>query len=160
MAALTADVHIPHLGTPTKLSVKAIGADTFFAGALVFADSANGKAQVVPASGDAFLGICATQVIATAADDLVEIYIDGCHALAFAGAAEADVGNVVVIDIGGGTLTDNEADVVSAADATVAAADILIGKCIGLNRDEVTRGWVQLHLTSGIATSAGIGWGG
>ncbi len=159
MAALTADVHIPHLGTPTKLSVKAIGADTFFAGALVFADSANGKAQVVPATGDAFLGICAKQVVA-ATDDLVEIYIDGTHAIAFAGAAEADVGNVVVIDIGGGTLTDNEADVVSAADATVAAADILIGKCVGLNADEPARGWVQLHVTSGIATSAAIGWGG
>ena len=51
-------------------------------------------------------------------------------------------------------------DIVSAADATVAAADILIGKCVGLNRDEVTRGWVQLHVTSGIATAAGIGWGG
>lgn len=160
MAALTADVHIPHLGTPTKLKVKAIGADTFFAGALVYADSANGKAQVVPATGDAFLGICAAQVVAAAADDLVEIYIDGCHAIAFTGAAEADVGNVVVVDIGGGTLTDNEADLVSAVDATVAAADILIGKCVGLSQEEPTRGWVQLHLTSGIATAAGIGWGG
>ena len=67
MAALTADVHIPHLGTPTKIAVKAVGADTFFAGALVFADGTNGKAQVVPAATDAFLGICAKQVVAAAA---------------------------------------------------------------------------------------------
>lgn len=156
MAALTADVHIPHLGNPTKIAVKAIGADTFYAGALVFADSANGKAQVVPAVNDSFLGICAKQVVAAAADDLVEIYIDGVWALAFTGAAEVDVGQVVVVDIGEGTLSDNEADLVSAADATVAATDILIGKCVGLNRDETTRGWVQLHTPSGIANV--LGW--
>ena len=156
MAALEADVHIPHLGTPTKISVKAIGADTFFAGALVFADGTNGKAQVVPAATDSFLGICAKQVVATAADDLVEIYVDGIHALAFTGVAEADVGQTVVVDMTG-TLSDNETDLVSAADATIVAGDILVGKCIGINAEETTRGWVMLHTPSGVANV--LGWG-
>ena len=155
MAALTADVHIPHLGTPTKLSVKAVGADTFFAGALVFADGTTGKAQVVPAATDSFLGICAAQVIATAADDLVEVYVDGIHALAFTGVAEVDVGQTVVVDMSG-TLSDNEADLVSAADATIVAGDVLVGKCLGINREETTRGWVQLHTGSGVANA--LGW--
>ena len=93
MGALTADVHISHRGVAKKITVKAIGADTFFAGSLVFADKDNGKAQLLPASGDHFLGICTKQVIATAADDLVEIYSHGEFALSFIGAAEADVGD-------------------------------------------------------------------
>jgi hypothetical protein len=156
MAALTADVHIPHLGTPTKIAVKAVAADTFYAGALVFADGTTGKAQVVPAATDSFLGICAAQVVATAADDLVEIYVDGIWALAFTGVAEVDVGQTVVVDMSGGALSDNEADLVSAADATIVAGDILIGKCIGINQEDTSRGWVQLHTPSGIANV--LGW--
>jgi hypothetical protein len=155
MAALTADVHIPHLGTPTKIKVKAVGADTFYAGALVFADGTNGKAQVVPAATDSFLGICAKQVVVSAADELVEIYVDGIWALAFTGVAEVDVGQTVVVDMTG-TLSDNEADLVSAADATIVAGDILIGKCIGINEEETTRGWVMLHTPSGVANV--LGW--
>ena len=157
--ALTADIHIPHLGTPTKLKVKAIGADTFFAGALVFADGTSGKAQVVPAATDSFLGICAKQVVATAADQLVEIYVDGIWALAFAGVAEADVGQVVIVDMDGGALSDDEGDLVAAADSAgnePVAGDILIGKCVGINEEETTRGWVMLHTPSGIANV--LGW--
>ena len=155
MAGLTADVHIPHLGTPTKIALKAIGADTFFGGAMVFADGTSGKLQAVPAATDHFIGICAKQAVITAADQLVEVYIDGVHALAFTGVAEADVGNVVVVNMDG-TLSDNEADLESAADATIVAGDILIGKCIGINRDETTRGWVQLHVGSSVANV--LGW--
>ena len=155
MAALTADVHHPSRGLVKKINVKAIAADTFFAGALVFADASNGKAQVVPASADHFLGICVKQVIATAADDLVEIYSEGEFALAFAGAAEVDVGNAVVIDISG-AKTDNPEDIVSAADATILAGDILIGRCVGLNEDQTSLGWVELHKGSGVANL--LGW--
>ncbi len=156
MAALTADVHIPHLGTPTKISLKAIGADTFYAGALLFADGTNGKLQAVPAATDSFIGICAKQKVVTAADELVEVYVDGIHALAFTGVAEVDVGQTVVVNMDG-TLSDNETDLESAADATIVAGDILIGKCIGINREETTRGWVMLHVPSGVANV--LGWG-
>jgi len=156
MAALTADVDIPHLGTPTKLSVKCVGADTFFKGALVFADGTNGKAQAVPAATDSFLGICAENTVTTAADELVPIYLDGVWALAFTGVAEVDVGQTVVVDMTG-TLSDNETDLVSAADATIVAGDILVGKCVGINETDTTRGWVMLHTPSGVANV--LGWG-
>ncbi len=155
MAALTADVQISHRGPAKKITVKAIGADTFFAGAMVFADGANGKAQVVPAATDHFLGICVKQVVATAANDLVEIYSEGEFALAFIGAAEADVGDAVVIDMNG-TLSDNQTDIVSAIDATVAAGDILVGRCSGLNEEETSLGWVELHKGGGVANV--LGW--
>ncbi len=157
MAALSADVHIPRLGGPvTKIAIKAVGADTFYAGALVFADGTNGKAQAVPAATDSFLGICVKQVVAAAADDLVEIYIDGVWALQFAGAAEVDVGTGVFVDIGGGALTDNETDLVSGADATPVAGDILIGKCIGLAGFDSSRGWVQLHTGDSVVNVLGV----
>ncbi len=155
MSALSADVHHPRRGRTKKIVVKAIGADTFFAGALVFADSANGKAQVVPADSDHFLGVCVKQVVATAADDLVEIYSEGEFAFAFAGAAEVDVGNAVVIDVSG-AKTDNPEDIVSAADATIVAGDILVGRCSGLNEEQTSLGWVELHKGSGVANL--LGW--
>jgi hypothetical protein len=156
MAALTADVHIPHKGTPTKLSVKAVGADTFFAGALVYADATSGKAQAVPASGDFFIGICAKQVVAAAADALVDIYVDGLWALAYGSAAEGDQGEAIVIDVVGGTLSDNEADLVTGTAATLAANDILIGKMLAMNYEETSRAWVQLM--PGWIYSATLGW--
>ena len=156
MAVLAVDIDIPHLGTPTKVTVKALaGGDIFYKGALVFADSTAGLAQVLPAAGDSFLGICAENTVAAAGGD-VPIYIDGTWALKFVGAAAADVGNTVVVDMDGGALSDNETDLVSAADATIVAGDILIGKCVGLNTADVTRGWVMLHTPSGIANA--LGW--
>ncbi len=155
MSALTADVHHPRRGATKKIVVKAIGADTFFAGALIFADSANGKAQAVPAANDHFLGIVVKQVVATAADDLIEVYSEGEFSLAFAGAAEADVGDAVVIDASG-AKTDNPEDIVSAADATIAAGDILVGRCVGLNEETAAQGWVELHKGGGVANV--LGW--
>jgi hypothetical protein len=155
MAALSADVHIPHLGTPTKMTVRALGADTFYAGSLVFADSTGGLAQLVPAVNDTFLGICAKQVTTTAALDPVEIYVDGIHALAFIGAADVDAGKVVFQDIDG-TQSDNETDLVAELDGPPVAGDILIGKCLGLNTEETSRGWVLLHTASGSANV--LGW--
>ncbi|RLB49615.1 MAG: hypothetical protein DRI90_24370, partial [Deltaproteobacteria bacterium] len=147
MAALTAGVDLPHKGNldAYKIAVKAIGADTFYKGAIVYADAANGKAQVsVPAAGDVFLGICAETVVATAADDLVEIYTGGLWALNFATPAEGDVGDVCVMDIGG-SPTDNIEDAETGADATLAADDILIGKILAIDTEETTRAWVQLR---------------
>lgn len=156
MGVLTTDVDIPHLGDVVKITVNALsGGDTFYKGALVFADSSLGLAQVLPAAGDSFLGICAENTVA-AAGDPVPIYITGTWALKFTGAAAVDVGQTVVVDMSGGALSDNEEDLVSAADATIVAGDILVGKCIGINTADTSRGWVMLHTPSGIANA--LGW--
>jgi hypothetical protein len=157
MAALSADVDLPHKGdlSEHKISVKSITADTFYKGALVFADATNGKAQVsTPAAGDVFLGICAKQVVAET-DDLVDIYTGGLWAIPFVGAAEGDVGDVCIVDVGT-TPTDNPAETVTGADATLAANDLLIGKIIAIDIEEITSGWVQLR--PGWLYSATLGW--
>jgi len=156
MAVMAADALMPHKGTPTKLSVACTGADTFYKNALVFADTA-GTAQVsVPDAGDYFLGICAEQVTTTAAGDLVDIYVDGLFAIAFETPAEADVGDVCVVDISDGGRTDNQTDAMTGADATLANNDILIGKILAIDAEETTRGWVQIQ--PGWIYSAALGW--
>jgi len=157
MAALAVDIDSPHKGPLTKLTVKAVGADTFYKGAFVFGDAANGKAQVTaPATGDVFLGVCAEQVVATAADDPVDIYVEGTFAFAMATPVEGDVGDVCVVDIAGGTNTDNPADAVTGNDATLAATDILIGKILAIDIEETTRAWVKID--PGWIYSTTIGW--
>jgi len=159
MAAMAADADHPHKGNleEYKIAVKAVGADTFYKGALVFGDAANGKAQVTtPAAGDVFLGICAKQVVATAADDLVEIYTGGLWALNFETPAEGDVGDVCVVNIDDAGRSDNVTDAMTGADATLAANDILIGKILAIDTEETTRGWVLLQ--PGYIYSATLGW--
>lgn len=147
MAALTADVQIPALGaTAVKLALPAVGADTFYAGALVYADATNGKCQVTMAAGDRFLGICAKQKVVAAADELVDVYVDGIFLLPFNGAAVDDVGEKVWMDTD--VATDNPADLLPDADITLAANDVLIGKCLGLSGSS---GWVKLHTIAGLA---------
>lgn len=160
MAALSADVHIPHKGTPTKISLPATGADTFYAGALVFIDVSNNTGQVQVASlaaTDVLAGICAKQVTTTAAGDLVEVYIDGVHALPLSAVAATDVGSFAVCDING-TWTDNPADVVAAVDITLATNDVLVGPIIGQNTDETDKWWVRL--TPGYVYDLALGTGG
>ena len=156
MAALTADVDHPHKGPLTKLAVKAIGADTFYKGALVYADAANGKAQVsVPATGDVFIGICAEQVVATAADDLVDIYVDGLWSLNVTTPAVADVGLAFFMNVDG-TPTDNANDAIQPGDAALANTDILIGKLLAIDSDDSTRGWFRIDV--GWIYDDAIGW--
>ena len=156
--AMTADADHPHKGNldDHKIAVKAVGGDTFYKGALVYADAATGKAQVsTPAAGDVFLGICAKQVVATAADDLVEIYTGGLWALNMTTPVEGDVGDVCCMDVTG-TPTDNAADAVTGVDATLAANDILIGKILAIDIEETTRAWVMLE--PGWIYSTTLGW--
>lgn len=127
MAALTASVHLPYMGLATKIEVPAIGADTFYAGALVYADATNGKAQVGSlAAGDFFIGICAKKTVTTAADDLVPIYVNGVVGFPISGTTSADIGKLTVIDAS--AITDNPADVKCSADITDAANDICLGQ--------------------------------
>jgi len=158
MGALTADTDHPHKGNldEFKISVKAVAGDTFYKGALVYGDATNGKAQVtVPAAGDVFLGICAKQVVATAADDLVDIYTGGLWALNMTTPVEGDVGDVCIMDVTG-SPTDNAADAVTGTDATLAANDILIGKILAIDVEETSRAWVQVR--PGMIYSATLGW--
>ena len=146
MAVLANDLHVAHMsegvGAPCLMTVKAVGADTFFAGALVYLDSSTGKAQVVPETGDRFYGICAKQVVATAADDRVDVYVGGIWLLPVVGAEEDDCGELICSDIS--APTDNPADLVSFGDLTPATNDIAIGRAISLDFDQTDHLWVAL----------------
>lgn len=155
MAVLDADVHIPHKGTPTKMAMPCAGADIFYAGALLYADAADGLVQALPAAGDVFAGICAKQVTTTAANDLVEVYVDGIHALAYASAAEGDqMDHIVIVALG--TLSDNEADAQVVLTGALAGNDIRIGKMRGMNQQDTSRAWIELH--PGEVWSLTLGW--
>ena len=158
MGVLTADLTLNWQGPqPTKIPVLAIAADTFFKGALLFADGTNGKIQALPASGDVFIGICAEQVIAAAADDIVEVYVDGVWLLPYTTPAQGDVGGMCKVDLGG-TLSDNIADCLGPATAA-AAGDIAIGVILGIGTSfESTVGWVKLFPGFVFDPVAGSGW--
>jgi hypothetical protein len=155
MAALSADVQIAQQGPVIKHGVKAIGADTFYAGAAVFADATNGKAQVVPEAGDIFIGICAEQKVVSAADEIVNIYVSGLFLIPFATPAEANVGEMIMLDISA-TQSDNFADWIPQSDTTAAANDIGLGRCVSI--DSGGDGWV--YVQPGILYVATAGWGG
>ena len=142
MAALTADTMV-ETKNPTKHGIEAVGADTFYGGALVFGDATNGKAQVVPAAGDVFLGICAQQKVVEAADEIVEVYCEGMALLPIDSVAQSNVGDTVFLDIGT-DQSDNPADLSMSApggEAGLAANDILIGKIISIQDGKA---WVRL----------------
>jgi hypothetical protein len=169
MAALTGSADLQHKGNldKYKLSVKCIGADTFYMGALVYADITNGKAQSVPASGgnwadtDKLIGICAKTTVTTAADQMVEIYTGGLWAIPGAVAVvEGDVGDVLVIDADGGVgaMSDNPADGVTGTAATLADGDILIGKILAVDATDATRCWVRLQPGWNYEATGVLGW--
>jgi len=158
MAVLAADVHIPHLGNPTKVPVRVAGADTFYAGACVFAVVATGYAVCLPAASTPFLGICTRHFTTTAAGDYIEIWVNGVFKFPVLTAAIAigSMGDMVICDAtAAGTLTDNVKDYVVDKVATLAATDILIGQIVGLNADGTT--YVQLKTNTGVANALGFG---
>ena len=158
MAALTGSVDLQHKGNldKWKLSVKAVGADTFYAGALVYGDATNGKAQAVPVATDYLLGICAKTKVVTAADQMVEIYTGGLWAIPCTVAiVEGDVGDVLIMNIGT-TQSDNPADLVTGTAATTGANDPLFGKILAVDATDVTRCWAML--TPGWIYSTTLGW--
>lgn len=129
MASLTADAHVPHFGSPTCVDIPCTAADTFYAGAIVFADDDNGKAQVGSLNAaDNFLGICARQTVTAAADELVPVFVDGVHGFKISGTTAADIGHIAVMD--SSAITDNPDDLVAAADITEAANDTLLGTIV------------------------------
>lgn len=160
MAALTGAAHHEHKGNLAggKLAVKAIGADTFYAGAIVYGDGTNGKAQVVPAATDVFLGICAKTVVVTAADQLVEIYTTGLwKVLNDTTVVEGDVGDVLIQD-SDGTFTDNMADCVTAAAAGIDDDNVLIGKILAVDANDSNYCWVAIEPGWIYEATGVLGW--
>jgi len=126
MAVLAADANAETVGTPTKISLSANGADVFYRGAVVFIDTGGG-AQVVPAAGDRVAGLCCQQQTTTAAGDEVEVYSEGLFWLPVGtNITAADEGELLILDIGT-TQSDNPGDFVSAGDTTLAANDAAVG---------------------------------
>ena len=126
MAVLAADANVETVGHATKCSFSANGADTFYRGAVLYADTGGGV-QLVPAAGDQIVGIVAQQVTTTAAGDEVEAYVDGVFWMPVGtNITAADEGTRIVNDMDS-TQSDNVADFVSQADITVVANDQSLG---------------------------------
>ncbi len=138
MAALDKNLNVEHLaGTLTKIAVPCDGADKFYAGALAYykySSTASGKLTVAPAATDRFAGVVAKYVETLAADELVEIVIDGVIGLpaAIANIDALDMGDFLGFDINVGAATDNVADLIPLTGVTLAAGDICIGKAVGI----------------------------
>lgn len=141
------------------ISVPCTAADIFYAGAIVWALAA-GKFGVAPAAGDRAVGICCKQVTTTAADQLVDIYIDGVFEFpTLASVTVADTGSGIIMPASG--PTDNPADCVSVEDATLAVNDCYIGRIVSwLNSKPIVRldniGTIMSSVTAGSAT---VHWG-
>lgn len=138
MAALAQDANVCQVGGG---GVKVVGpahqADTFYAGALLFALNigTTGKVSCVPTSGTAerFLGICSKRQVTTAADQLVEYFVSGIFLFPAIGTiAATDIGSYLTADKSG-TISDNPADLVSSLDITAATGDCVIGRIVGMD---------------------------
>lgn len=152
MAALTADTEIPHGAGARFMTLKAVGADVFYKGALVVYDLATGFIQV-PQAGDAadeFAGFVAEQTTTTAQGDEVLVMTEGEALIAYGTTAlQADEGDLLFRDLTADS--DNPADLLSATYA--ASADLAIGRIIRF--ESATDGsWVRLHDKSATATGA------
>ncbi len=154
MAVLAKDLHIPHVGNPTKVPIRVAGADEFYAGALVFAAAAGGAVALAAASLP-FLGIVTRHFTTTAAGDLIECFVDGVFKFpTISTITGADEGDALIMDASG-TLSDNPADCVSAVDATIVVTDVLIGQILTVVSDGF---FVQLKKGTGVYNANG--WGG
>jgi len=151
MAALTADVQVPHGANYRVMTLKCVGADTFYAGAIVVYDAATGFMQNPTGSAaDEFAGIVAEQTTTTAQGDEVLVMTEGEALIAYGTTAlQADEGDLLFRDITANS--DNPADLLSATYA--ASADVAIGRIIRF--ESATDGsWVRLHDKSATATGA------
>lgn len=151
MAALTADVEIPHGANARFMSLKCVGADTFYKGAIVVYDASTGYIQAPTGSAaDEFAGIVAEQTVTTAQGDEVLVMTEGEALIPYGTTAlQADEGDLLFRDISANT--DNPEDLLSATYA--ATADVAIGRIIRFE-SATEGGWVRLHDKSSTATGA------
>lgn len=139
MAALAANAYVSTKGPISVSKFKANAADEYFAGAIVYADTAGG-CQVTAAAGDRVLGICRKYHNASAGDE-IEVITRGTVVLPIGtNIAAADEGEILVND--GPTSTDNPGDLVAGGDITLATNDAAVGriKRVTTSRMEVELG--------------------
>ena len=152
MAALTADVYLTTGANYRQMTLKCVGADTFYKGALVVYDLATGFIQV-PQAGDAadeFAGFVVEQTTTTAQGDEVLVQTEGEVLIAYGTTAlQADEGDLLFRDLTADS--DNPEDLLSATYA--ASADLAIGRIIRFE-SATAGGWVRMHDKSATATGA------
>lgn len=128
---LTGDIQVSTVGVPTKCTFSSAGADTFYRGSIVYADTAGGV-QTVPEAGDRAVGISVKKQVTTGAGQEVEVYTEGLFWVPIGtDVAAADEGDFLMIDADV-DLCDNFALTYSAADCAtgVAENDIVIGQIL------------------------------
>jgi len=150
MAVLAADVYVQHGANARFMTLKAVGADIFYKGAIVVYDLSTGYMQV-PAGGsaDVFAGIVAEQTTTTAQGNEVLVQTEGEALIVYNSVLQADEGDLLFRDISANS--DNPGDLLSAADA--ATADVAIGRIFRIE-SLTLGGWVRLHDNSAVATGA------
>ncbi len=142
MAVLAANIDVSWVGNPNKLTFAATAADTYYCGSLVFIIKGTGKVQPLAAANYNFAGICVEKQTIAAADDPVEVFVDGIFLLPIGSAiSAADEGDLLIMDASG-TLSDNPADLVSNLDATGVATDVVVGRVLRV--PDAAHMWVQL----------------
>ena len=156
MAARTADAIINSYSNPVVITVPVEGADEFYRGAVVWTDlTNNGKATVAPASGDRPLGICTHHQTTTAANDEIEVVVNGIVEVPCAATiTAADNSSLLVYDVNV-AITDNTADAVSDLDATLEASDAVLGRIL---RADGSFAVIELSNLTGRIYSATLGW--
>jgi len=130
MAALSADLNMSVVGSPTTVPLPAIGADIFYRGAVIYIDP-TGYVTPAGSAGARIAGICPRQQTTTAAGQLVEILVFGFVWLPIATTlALADVGSVLYMD--SADQTDNPVDALNQEDTAIAASDAMVGRILTL----------------------------
>lgn len=129
MAAMTVDQMLPSFGPLTKIDIEVVGADTFFAGAVVFADDTTGLAQVGSLNvADHIIGFSPYNQQPTVANELITLIRRGIIGIPISGTTVADIGRYCVLD--SSAITDNPADLQASGDLTDAADDIALGTIV------------------------------
>lgn len=132
------------------MTLKAVGADTFYKGAVVVYDLATGYIQApTGGSADVFAGLVAENTVTTAQGNEVLVQTEGEALIVWSSVLQADEGDLLFRDISANS--DNPGDLLSAADA--ATGDVAIGRIIRIE-SLTLGGWVRLHDNSAIATVA------
>lgn len=154
MAALSADIMLPTYGDAMPIDVPCNAAGTFFNGQCVFVDATSGKAVVTPGSADRFIGFSAKNQTTTAADQLIQVYVDGIFGVLVSGSNAADIGKTCCVD--NSAITNNPSDLVVTTDITEAVSDRAIGTVLSFHS---SRAWVKLSVfkpTYSTAAAAGF----
>lgn len=151
MSALTADTYLTTGANCRYMTLKCVGEDTFYKGAIVVYDASTGFIQVpTGGSADEFAGIVAENTVTTAQGDEVLVMTEGEVLIPYGTTAQqGDEGDLLFRDIDANT--DNPEDLLSATYA--ASADVAIGRIFRFE-SATAGGWVRLHDKSATATGA------